>query len=88
MAISSCLISTWGAFGGNMMHEEIELWVGCNSWYMVILGALGWTTLSSAMIENVDEFVGVSKRLPKSVLEVSNLPLLFLTQTLMHNKTK
>ena len=55
---------------------------------MVILGALGWTTLSSTMIEDVDELVGVLKRLPKSVSKVSNMPLLFLTQTLMQSKTK
>ena len=55
---------------------------------MVILGASGGITLSSVMMEDVGELVGVSNRLPKSVLNVSNLPLLFLTQTLMHSKTK
>ena len=55
---------------------------------MVLLGALGWTTLSltSAMMEDVGELVGVSKKLPKNASEVSNLPLLFLTQMLMHSK--
>ena len=52
---------------------------------MVILGASGGITLSSVMMEDVGELVGVSNRLPK---KVSNLPLLFLTQTLMHSKTK
>ena len=57
---------------------------------MVLLGASGGTTLSlfSAIIEDVGELVCVSNRLPKNTLEVSNLPLLFLTQTLMHGKTK
>ena len=55
---------------------------------MVILGALGGITLSSAMIEEMGELVGVSNIFPKSVSKVSNLPLLFLTQTLMHSKTK
>ena len=55
---------------------------------MVILGASGGITLSSAMMEDVGELVGVSNRLPKSVSKVSNLTLLFLTQTLMHSKTK
>ena len=57
---------------------------------MVLLGALGGTafSLSSAMIEDVGEFEGVSNGLPKGVLEVSNLPLLFLTQMLMHSKKK
>ena len=34
---------------------------------MVILGASGGITLSSAMMEDVGELVGVSNRLPKSV---------------------
>ena len=57
---------------------------------MVLLGALGETapSLSSAIIEDVSELVGVSNRLPKNALEVSSLSLLFLTQTLMHSKTK
>jgi hypothetical protein len=55
---------------------------------MVILGASGGITLSSAMMQDVGELVGVSNRLPKSVSKISNLPLLFLTQTLMHSKTK
>ena len=55
---------------------------------MVILGASGGITLSSAMMEDVGELVGVSNRLPKSVSKVSNLHLLFLTQTLMHSETK
>jgi hypothetical protein len=55
---------------------------------MVILSASGGITLSSAMMEDVGELVGVSNRLPKSVSKVFNLPLLFLTQTLMHSKTK
>ena len=64
-----------------MIHEGIELWVGCNSLYMVLLGASSGTTLSlsSAIIEDVGELVGVSNRLPKNALEVSNFPLLFLT---------
>jgi hypothetical protein len=64
-----------------MIHEGIEFWVGCNSLYMVLLGASGGTTLSlsSAIIEDVGELVGVSNRLPKNASEVSNLPLLFLT---------
>ena len=57
---------------------------------MVILGASCGTTpsLSSAIIEDVGELVGVSNRLPKNTSQVSNLPLLFLTQMLMHNKKK
>jgi hypothetical protein len=38
------------------------------------------------MMEDVGELVGISNKLPKSVSKVSNLPLLFLTQTLMHSK--
>ena len=37
-------------------------------------------------MEHVGEFVGVSKKLPKNVSEVSNLPLLFLTQMLMYSE--
>ena len=57
---------------------------------MVLLGASSGTTpsLSSAIIEDVGELIGVSNRLPKNASEVSNLPLLFLTQTLMHYKIK
>jgi hypothetical protein len=57
---------------------------------MVLLGASGGTTpsLSLAIIEDVDELIGVSNRLPKNALEVSSLPLPFLTQMLMHSKTK
>ena len=57
---------------------------------MVLLGASGGTTLSlsSTIIKDVGELVGVSNRLPKNALEVSSLSLLFLTQTLMHSKTK
>ena len=57
---------------------------------MVLLGASSGTTpsLSLAIIEDVDELIGVSNRLPKNALEVSSLPLLFLTQMLMHSKTK
>jgi hypothetical protein len=40
------------------------------------------------MTEDVGELVGVLNKLPKNASEVSNLPLLFLTQTLMHSKTK
>ena len=47
---------------------------------MVLLGASGGTApLSSAIIEDVGELVGVSNRLPKNASEVSSLPLLFLT---------
>jgi hypothetical protein len=55
---------------------------------MVLLGASGLTALSltSAMMKDVGELVGVSKKLPKNASEVSNLPLLFLTQTLMHSE--
>jgi hypothetical protein len=38
------------------------------------------------MKKDVGEFVGISKRLPKNVSEVSSLLLLFLTQTLMHSE--
>ena len=55
---------------------------------MVILGASGEITLSSAMMEDVGELVGVSNKLPKSISKVSNLSLLFLTEMLMHSKTK
>ena len=57
---------------------------------MVLLGALGGTTLSlsSPIIKDVCELVGVSNRLPKNASKVSNLPLLFLTQTLMHSVTQ
>jgi hypothetical protein len=40
------------------------------------------------MMEDMGELVGVSNKFPKSVSKVSNLPLLFLTQMLMHSKTK
>ena len=55
---------------------------------MVLLGASGLIvlSLSSAMIEDVGECIGISKRLPKNVSEVSSLPLLFLSQTLMHSE--
>ena len=41
---------------------------------MVILGASGGITLSSAMIEDVGKFVGVSNRLPKSLQSTFVVP--------------
>ena len=57
---------------------------------MVLLGASGGIapSFSLTIIEDVGELIGVSNRLPKNASEVSSLPLLFLTQTLMHSKTK
>ena len=59
---------------------------------MVLLGGLGGTTpfLSSAIMKDVGELVGVSNRLSKNASEVSNLPLLFLTQMLIvkQNRSK
>jgi hypothetical protein len=57
---------------------------------MVLLGASGGTTLSLSLatIEDVGELVSVSNKLSKNTSKVSNLHLLFLTQTLMRNKTK
>ena len=41
---------------------------------MVILGASGGITLSSAMMEDVGELVGVSNRLPKSLQSTFAVP--------------